>query len=88
MSNALTKADIARKRLAFSDSLASALRNGGPVVWLSCLIMGLGNIMAGQFIKGLLFLAIEAGVIAFLADDDSSFVNGERVIVNDGRLCL
>jgi len=66
VSNALTKADIARKRLAFSDSLTAALRNGGPMVWISCLIMGFGNIMAGQFIKGLLFLAIEAGVIAFL----------------------
>ena len=28
--------------------------------------MGLGNLIAGQFIKGLLFLAIEIGVIAFL----------------------
>ena len=28
--------------------------------------MGLGNIVAGQFIKGLLFLAIEIGVFAFL----------------------
>ena len=28
-----------------------------------------------------------ASVIAFLASDDSSFVNGERVIVPDGRMC-
>ena len=66
MSTTLTKADIARKRMASSDSLIAALRNGGVVVWLSCLVMGLGNMMAGQFVKGLLFLAIEAGVIAFL----------------------
>ena len=66
MSNTLTKADIARQRLTFSDSLIAALRNGGPLVWLSCLIMGLGNIMAGQIVKGLLFLAIEIGVIAFM----------------------
>jgi len=29
-----------------------------------------------------------ASVIAFLSTDDSSFVNGERVIVTDGRLCV
>lgn len=29
-----------------------------------------------------------ASVIAFLSCDDSSFVNGERVIVTDGRLCV
>ena len=29
-----------------------------------------------------------AAVIAFLSSDDSSFVNGERTIVTDGRLCV
>ncbi len=29
-----------------------------------------------------------ASVIAFLASDDSSFVNGERTIVTDGRMCV
>ena len=48
-------------------SLTTALKNGGPIVWLSCLIMGLANIAAGQFIKGLLFLAIEAAVIVYMA---------------------
>ena len=47
-------------------SLLSALRNGGPVVWLSCLIMGFGNLMAGQFIKGLLLLAVEAAFVVFM----------------------
>ena len=47
-------------------SLLRALKNGGPIVWLSCLIMGLGNIVAGQFMKGLIFLAIEVAVIAYL----------------------
>ena len=28
-----------------------------------------------------------ASVIAFLASDDSSFVNGEKIIVTDGRMC-
>ena len=46
-------------------SLLSALRNGGPVVWISCLIMGFGNLAAGQIIKGLLLLAVEVGFIVF-----------------------
>lgn len=29
-----------------------------------------------------------AAVVSFLASDDSSFVNGERTIVTDGRMCL
>ncbi len=62
----LTKAAAARKRAANPYSLGSALKNGGPVVWLSCLIMGLGNFCAGQIIKGLIFLAFEAGILAFL----------------------
>lgn len=49
-------------------SLTSALKNGGPIVWLSCLVMGLGNIAAGQYIKGLIFLAIEIGVIVYMAN--------------------
>ena len=47
-------------------SLLSAIKNGGPVVWLSCLIMGFGNIMAGQIIKGLLLLAVEVAFVVFL----------------------
>ncbi len=62
----LTKTAAAYQRQEQSGSLASALKNGGPLVWLSCLIMGLGNLAAGQIIKGLLFLAIEAGIIYFL----------------------
>ena len=62
----LTKNAAARQNDKNSCSLGSALKNGGPVVWLSCLVMGLGNILAGQFIKGLRFLAIEAAVIVFM----------------------
>ena len=66
MSNTLTKAAAARRKAADPTSLSAALKNGGPVVWLSCLIMGLANILNGQIIKGLIFLAVEIGVIAFL----------------------
>ena len=66
MSNSLVKADAARQKAMKSASLFSALKHGGPVAWLSCIVMGLGNIAAGQFIKGLLFFAIEAALITFL----------------------
>lgn len=49
-----------------STSLISALKNGGIVIWLSCLIMGLGNFAAGQMIKGLIFLVIEAAFIYYM----------------------
>ena len=62
----LTKTAAARQNQGNPTTLIGALKNGGPVVWLSCLIMGLGNLAAGQIIKGLLFLAIEAGIIYFL----------------------
>ena len=44
-------------------SLLNALANGGPLVWVSALIMGFGNLMAGQVIKALLFLAIEVAFV-------------------------
>ena len=50
-----------------SSSLMTALKKGGVMVWLSCLVMGLGNIAAGQFIKGLLFLAIEVAFVYYMA---------------------
>lgn len=67
MSNELTKAAAKRQKKAGSFPLAAAVKNGGPVVWLSCLIMGLGNLVSGQIIMGLIFLALEVAFIAFLA---------------------
>ena len=67
MSNALTKADVKRKRKSNSTGLLSALGNGGPIVWLSCLLMGFGNFCAGQIIKGLLWLGVEAIFIYYMA---------------------
>ena len=60
----LTKA--AQMKKVKDPSLFAALKNGGPLVWLSCLIMGFANIASGQIIMGLLYLAVEVGVIAFL----------------------
>ena len=59
MSNQLTKADAKRKAAKDNGSLLCAVKNGGPLVWLSMIIMGFGNIMAGQVIKGLLCLGLE-----------------------------
>lgn len=67
MPNTLSKTAASRQKGAGSDSLLTALKNGGVLVWLSCLVMGLGNLAAGQIIMGLLFLAVEAGAIVFLA---------------------
>ena len=73
MSNTLTKAAAARQVNVNDPSLSAALKNGGPVVWLSCLIMGAANILSGQIIMGLIFLAIEIGVIAFLVIPNGGF---------------
>ncbi len=58
---------LTRKGAALKDQqnpgLFTALKNGGPLVWASCLIMGLGNLAGGQIIKGLIFLAIEIGLV-------------------------
>jgi len=53
--------------------LMKSLKNGGPIVWASCLIMGLGNFAAGQFIKGLIFLAIEIGFIYYMITPGGGF---------------
>lgn len=47
-------------------SLTQAVTKGGVIAWLSMLIMGFGNLAAGQFVKGLLFLAIEALFIGYM----------------------
>ena len=63
--NELTKAADVRKKNVDKNSLSYALKNGGSVVWLSCLIMGAGNLVAGQGFKALLFLLIEVIFVGF-----------------------
>ena len=43
-----------------------ALRDGGPETKASALVMGLGNMVHKQAVKGLLFLAVEIAYIAFM----------------------
>ena len=64
MANTLIKAS--KKRNQNPYSLLNALKNGGPMVWLSCLVMGLGNILAGQVIRGLLFLLVEVAIFVIM----------------------
>ena len=73
VSTTLTKTAAPRLKAGDSFSLAAALKNGGPVVWLSCLVMGLANVLNGQLIMGLIYLAIEIGVFAFLAMPNGGF---------------
>lgn len=44
----------------------AAIKNGGPETKLSMVLMGLGNIVHKQIIKGLLYLAIETAYIVFM----------------------
>ena len=67
MANTLTKAAQVRKRLGNPYSFKNAVTRGGPIALLSCLVMGLGNFVAGQYVQGLLFLAIEVAYILFMA---------------------
>ena len=66
MSNQLAKKAARRVNGKESFSLLSAIRNGGPIAWVSCLVMGFGNFASFQFVKGLIFLAIEAVFIWFM----------------------
>lgn len=47
-------------------TVSKAVKNGNAATKLSMIIMGFGNIVHGQVIKGLLYLAMEAGYIWFM----------------------
>ena len=75
----LTKTAAAHQKS--TCSILEAITKGGPLVWLSCLVMGLGNLVSGQIIKGLLFLAIEIGIIWFLVIPGGGFDWNEDIRV-------
>lgn len=60
------KNSIFAKKFSTPYTLKNALKQGNLYTKLSMLIMGLGNIMHKQFIKGFLFLASEIAFIAFI----------------------
>ncbi len=49
-----------------ANSLAGAILMGGPLTLASCLVMGLGNILSGQIIKGLIFFSSEVAFLLFM----------------------
>ena len=66
----LTKTAAAQQKKLDPNGLLYALKNGGPLVWLSCLVMGLSHFAVGQIIKGLIFLAIEVAFIGFMVIEE------------------
>ena len=62
----MTKLRVKSDAKPGSAGLLTAIREGGPVVWTSCIFMGAANLFCGQVIKGLLMLLIEVLVVFFL----------------------
>ena len=65
--NAIMAAKM-RRNLEFDTpyTVTNALSKGGAETKLSALVMGLGNMVHKQVLKGLLFLAAEVAYIAFM----------------------
>ena len=57
---------VKRQTKAKNEKIFSIFMKGDLFTKLSFLIMGLGNIVRGQFVKGLLYLVSEVGFIYFL----------------------
>ena len=55
-------------------NLSKAVKDGSAATKLSLIIMGLGNILHGQIIKGLLFLAVEVTYILFMINTGISSI--------------
>lgn len=51
-----------------------AIKEGGLETKLSMVLMGLGNIVHGQKIKGLLYLAIEVAYVVFMIVNGAGFL--------------
>lgn len=62
----LSQQAAALQREQYTCTCLEALRRGGPETRASALVMGLGNIVHGQVIKGIIFLAVEIAYIAFM----------------------
>ena len=52
-----------------------AIREGGIETKLSMALMGFGNIVHGQAVKGLIYLAIEVAYIVFMAVNGAGFLS-------------
>ncbi|BDR52764.1 sugar ABC transporter permease [Bombiscardovia nodaiensis] len=56
-------------------SAGNALKRGDLVTRLSFLVFGLGNLVRRQVVKGLIFLACEVGIIAYLATTGQQYLS-------------
>lgn len=57
-------------------TLKKALLNGNAKTRSSCIIMGMGNLLYGQIVKGLLFLVMEAAFILFMITNGFNLLEG------------
>ena len=67
--NEVTRMGILKKRVnefPTPYTCTKAIREGGLETKLSMVLMGLGNIVHGQIVKGLLYLAVEVAYIVFM----------------------
>jgi len=66
----------AKKHNPFKSEVTvlNALKKGDISTRLSCILMGFGNIVRGQIIKGLIFLALQFSYIIFIASYGISFI--------------
>ncbi len=70
----------AKKQKKVSDfatpyTVVNAITKGNVFTKLSALIMGFGNIVSKQIIKGLIFLAIEVGYIFFMITNGAYYIS-------------
>ena len=73
-------ANLIKKRVKEFDTpytVRAAAKEGNAVTRLSMLIMGLGNLVHKQIIKGLLYLAIEVAYILFIYE----YTGGDMTIL-------
>ncbi|MDY5846456.1 MAG: sugar ABC transporter permease [Bariatricus sp.] len=72
---------LKRKEKKFSEfhnviSVRTALKNGDRNTRLSAVIMGFGNLVSGQIVKGLMYLLLEIGFIFYMVMFGGGFLGG------------
>ena len=69
------KAPAADEYIAPSQySLQEAAKHADVLSWVSIIIFGFGNFVRKQYVKGLVFILCEAGVLAFLATTGAEYL--------------
>ena len=70
------KGNKKKKKIIASEevTLKKALLNGNTATRSSCLIMGMGNFLQNQFVKGLIFLLMEVSFILFMIERGGKYL--------------